>query len=456
MKRTLITAASASALLVALAVVPPAYADVPAPATTTPAASTTLTGRAADIAVSADGSTAYVSHYEDGRVDVVDLATHSVASTLNLAVGREDNLRYQALFVRLSADGSLLYVFGNLGGGYFAVVDTTTLAVTSEHFDVDAYPLDLVVNPAGGDVYVLNDYGAGIDSYDPVTLQPVGSVAIPGGGTPGHPDIPTTGTVSPDGATLYVAQVGTSASIVKYDIASASVIGEASGGSTYNLSLSRDGSLLLDRMQGGLILLDPADLHAISTPTVPQWPADSAFSPDSTEITSVGWDPVGEQTPVAYVIDTDSGQVLSQFSVEGWAPSHVAYRPDGLELLVSSQSTLLFFRSAIIGETDAPQATVGEHYAFDPALANTTSSEVTGGSLPPGLSLQHGVITGTPTEAGTFTATLSAHGLFGPAATADVTVVVQAAAEHHPPFVSIVLGILRAIWAWLHGHHPGA
>jgi hypothetical protein len=75
-------------------------------------------------------------------------------------------------------------------------------------------------------------------------------------------------------------------------------------------------------------------------------------------------------------------------------------------------------------------ATLGTPYSFTLAARGTgiTTFQVTGGALPTGLSLDStsGMITGTPTRAGTFTATVTADNGVGPAASASYSIVVRA------------------------------
>jgi len=77
-----------------------------------------------------------------------------------------------------------------------------------------------------------------------------------------------------------------------------------------------------------------------------------------------------------------------------------------------------------------PDGTVGVAYNFTYTSTGSPTFSVTAGSLPTGLSLSPGgVISGTPTTAGTFTGTVTASNGTSPDATQDFDVTISAAAE---------------------------
>jgi YVTN family beta-propeller protein len=82
-----------------------------------------------------------------------------------------------------------------------------------------------------------------------------------------------------------------------------------------------------------------------------------------------------------------------------------------------------------------PNGTVGAAYSFTYTSTGSPTFSVTAGSLPPGLSLSSaGVISGTPTTAGTFSGTVTATNGTAPDATQNFSITIVAVAT--PPTIT--------------------
>ncbi|MEP7161285.1 MAG: putative Ig domain-containing protein [Dermatophilaceae bacterium] len=106
----------------------------------------------------------------------------------------------------------------------------------------------------------------------------------------------------------------------------------------------------------------------------------------------------------------------------GVNPDAVAVTPDGAHAYVTNESsqTVSVIAVPVLSAGTVPAATVGDAYSFTVPAVNVTSFVVTSGALPAGLGLNAatGVISGTPTTAGSATFTVTGAGLYGQAALA--------------------------------------
>ena len=113
------------------------------------------------VAVTPDGSRAYVTNFLGDSVSVIDTTTNSVTGSPipvgNLPVG-----------VAISPDGTRAYV-ANLGGDSVSVIDTTTNTVTGSPIPVGDSPQQLAVTPDGTRAYVANSNSSSVSM---IALQP--------------------------------------------------------------------------------------------------------------------------------------------------------------------------------------------------------------------------------------------------------------------------------------------
>ncbi len=141
------------------------------------------------IAVSPDGSTVYVANFPDGTVSVINRATNKVTATIT--VGN------QPVAVAVTPNGSAVWVGSQNAGGTssISVINTATETVSSTFYPF-CVPTGIAMAPGGSTAYVsCND----IDSLQAINTASHSITSIPVG-TPTE-----TVAVSPGGSTAYVA-----------------------------------------------------------------------------------------------------------------------------------------------------------------------------------------------------------------------------------------------------------
>ena len=181
----------------------------------------TLVGNApSGVAVSPDGTRAYVANVSDGTLTVLDTTTATpivVGDPIPVGDGPTD--------VTLSPDGSRAYVHRS-GNGTITVLDTTTATPTVlGTIDVGGQTLAVAFSPDGGRAYIANIDGT-VSVLDTTTALPtVVGDPIPVGA------LASGVAVSPDGTRLYVSDFngGTNGTFAVFDLTTATptIIGAA-------------------------------------------------------------------------------------------------------------------------------------------------------------------------------------------------------------------------------------
>jgi DNA-binding beta-propeller fold protein YncE len=121
------------------------------------------------VAVSPDGTRAYVLNVVANSVSIVDLATfRTLGKPIALSGGNAGNQPFgRPAALALTADGRRLFVTNGVAGSIDAF-DTQTRAQVGTIADADAY--DVAVEPGSGDLVAL--FRDGIAAYDANTLKP--------------------------------------------------------------------------------------------------------------------------------------------------------------------------------------------------------------------------------------------------------------------------------------------
>ncbi|MSW46351.1 MAG: beta-propeller fold lactonase family protein, partial [Actinobacteria bacterium] len=166
----------------AVAITAPAGADAPSFSVV----ATVGVGSPTAVAVSPDGSRAYVSNGSGNSVSVIDTSTNEVV--VELVVGLYPSS------VAVSPDGSRVYV-ANYDSSSVSVIDTSTNEVVAT-VDVESVPRRVAVSPDGSRLYLANS-SDGVIVFDTSTNEVVATVAI-------LDDYHQYIAVSPDGSRVYV------------------------------------------------------------------------------------------------------------------------------------------------------------------------------------------------------------------------------------------------------------
>lgn len=145
------------------------------------------------IAISPDGSRAYVSSSGADIVFVIDTATRSVTGA-PIAVGKEPD------GISVSPDGSRAFV-ANSGDGTISVIDTATNAVAAAPVAVGTEPKQIAIGPRGGRGFVTNRGSNYVTVFNPANGQAIGAPIVVGAQPSGI-------AIGPNGAFAYAAGFG--------------------------------------------------------------------------------------------------------------------------------------------------------------------------------------------------------------------------------------------------------
>jgi YVTN family beta-propeller protein len=353
-----------------------------------------------DILLSADGSTAYL--LEGDQVAVYDVATKSVTATIPLsfapgtgALAPDGSVLYvagQGSLARIdlatgtatavtspvsvgqivyAAGGSVIYLLGSgqvvsldtatesttpltdqfavsvgialapnartayvadRSGNAVAVVDLVTGTVTAI-IPVDRAPQSILVNPDGKYVYVTNRYRKSVTVIDTATNSV--SATITGLG-----NYPGPMALSPDGATLYVANTSTSYQYTMINTATNQVTGTSGNeGPTAALAVNPSGKVLYEVYQAQREMVIEARNAAN---LAPEWSktlygglaqGSLAISRDSKYVYFAQ-----TETDKVFVFDVATRKIIAKIAV-GSRPESVALSPDGTRLFVANSGS---------------------------------------------------------------------------------------------------------------------
>jgi len=227
------------------------------------------------VAVTPDGSTAYLAETGQYYVIADDLATKA-QTKIEVGAYPQD--------VAVSPAGNVVYATvtsGDTGPGgsdVVAAIDPTTNKVTAD-INVGPAPRQVVFSPDGSTAYVTTE--AGIYVISTATNRVV-RVIPEAGATDGPQGI----AVSPNGATLYVTDPD-AGTVVAIDSASGKVIASASGlAEPYSVTETPNGSTLYvaDMDSDSVSVLSAATLKTSATVSVGRLPMSVTVSPDGSQV----------------------------------------------------------------------------------------------------------------------------------------------------------------------------
>ncbi|SEE23539.1 40-residue YVTN family beta-propeller repeat-containing protein [Streptomyces misionensis] len=207
------------------------------------------------VALSPDGTQAYVTDYAGGAITVIDTATNTAVDAF--AVGAAPTP------VAFSPDGAHAYVGLTGSPGQVAVIDTATRTVTAT-VPVGGQPFALQVRPDGGRVYVADFVKNVVEVIDTATNTLAATIAEPAGARS-----PTGLAVSPDGASVYVTNYN-SRNVTVIDAGSYLVTALVPvGAQPFGVAVTPDGgSVYVANMSSGSVSVLDAATNTV-TATVP-------------------------------------------------------------------------------------------------------------------------------------------------------------------------------------------
>jgi YVTN family beta-propeller protein len=220
------------------------------------------------IAVSPDGTHAYVSNSSSHTVSLIDTETNRVLT--NIPVGNHPT------GVAVSPDGTRTYV-SNYVSGTVSVIDTATDRVLT-NIPVGNYPTEVAFSPDGTRAYVCNRNSHTVSVIDTATDRVL--TDIPVGNTPGGV------AVSPDGTRAYVCNISSATAWV-IDTATNQVLTTIGvGGAPYGIAVSPDGTraYVSNHTSHTVSVIDTATNRVLTNIPVGNNPFGLAVSPDGTRI----------------------------------------------------------------------------------------------------------------------------------------------------------------------------
>jgi YVTN family beta-propeller protein len=183
-----------------------------------------------DIAITPDGTKAYVTNFSGGNVSIIDVATDTVTGTVSGSFGNPT-------YVAISPDGTKAYV-SNVQpfNSRVSVINVSTDTVTGTVTGTFANPQGIAFTPDGTKAYVANQ-SDGVSVINVSTNTVTQTIA---GFT-----VPFTIVITPDGSKAYVANWGnTTVSVI--DVATNTIVKTITGfiSTEKNLALTPDGAFL--------------------------------------------------------------------------------------------------------------------------------------------------------------------------------------------------------------------
>ncbi|MBN1137314.1 MAG: YncE family protein [Anaerolineae bacterium] len=336
----------------------PVYILDPATHTITGTIGVTGTGWNADLAISADSNTGYLSAMSGGQIFVLDLASASVADTYELGYPQG---------LALSADGSRLYVgtFGSAGESQYHLWMFDTLSgemVTGTNFIHPGAPRlvgsdiqGLALAPDGATLYAPSIDGESVFLVDAATLRQLDIILT----NPIPTFSPFKGAISPDGSRLYIASwTQQPAAVSVIDTATQRQVGEMTaqglpcGSASWGLDISPDGQTLyvLSSNDHCVLVADLGSQQFVDSFNVP-------FNPDSW-LTHIAVHPAGDKAYVlehsgdVHVVDLHTQTVSTTLSIPD-SCTVIKLSPDGQRgyVVCSSSFSVLDLSADTVLET---------------------------------------------------------------------------------------------------------
>lgn len=258
------------------------------------------------VAITPDGSYAYVSNFGANEVIVIDTATNVVTTTISGSFNSPFGIAF-------TPDGTTAYVC-NRDGDNVAVIDVETNVVTTL-IAVGSSPRTCAVLPNGSYLYVTNASSNTVSVIDTSTNTVVGTISV--GSTPNGI------VILPNGDFAYVSNNGDNTVSVIATATNTVVATISVGNNPRFLCASADGSMVYVPNQDSqnISFIDTNDNLVTSTVTIAgSTPYASAYHGGILYVTDFTLN-------VVYVIDASTGIVTDTIAV-AVNPTSIAITPD--------------------------------------------------------------------------------------------------------------------------------
>ena len=215
-----------------------------------------------DIAFTPDGAFAYVTALLSGDVWVIDLATHTIISTVSVASFSSH--------IAITPDGAFAYLTNRIcSGNGVSVMNLTTNTIVSSVSGDGACGRDIAITPDGAFAYVVS--GNSVSVIDLATNTIVSTVSVG--------DSPEDVAITPDGAFAYVANYRSDnvsvIDLATHTIVSTVPVGDAPG----DIAITPDGAFayVANFRSDNVSVIDLATNTVVSTVSVGGPPLDIAI-----------------------------------------------------------------------------------------------------------------------------------------------------------------------------------
>ena len=354
------------------------------------------------VAVAPSTHIAYVANATDNTVSVIDEATNTVTATI--PVGSDPD------GVAVDPAAGIVYVT-NVKGDTVSVIDATTNIVTAT-IPVGHFPKGVAVDPATGTVYVANYGGFTVSVISEANNTVTATIPL------GALDYPFGVAVDPSAGTVYVTNYDPSYDTVSVIDATTNIVTATIPVGSEPEGVAVDPSARTLYVANG----DSSTVSVISeatntvTATIPlggvsDYPEEVAVDPSAgtVYVTNAGaYDTVS-------VIDAATNTVEATVPVDGAVPEGVAVDPSTSTAYAAGDFANAVFviskNPVSLSFPAPPSGEVGLAYSDTlPASGGVApyAWSVSAGALPAGMTLgaSSGVLSGTPTVAGTFSFTV--------------------------------------------------
>jgi YVTN family beta-propeller protein len=330
------------------------------------------------VAVDPATDTVYVTDTTSNKVSVIDGSTDTVTSTISVSA--------QPSGVAVDPATDTVYV-ANFTANNFSVIDGSTNAVTSTVSVGSSGPTGVAVDPATDTVYITNYNSDTVSVIDGSTNAETATIS--------GESLPNGVAVDPTTDTVYVANnLGHKVSVI--DGSTNAVTATISVGTVpvgVAVDPATDTVYVTNRTADSVSVIDGSTDAVTATISVGTYPSGVAVDPTTDTVYVAN----GGSTIVSYIADG------------GTAPS-------GTAPTISAPETSA---TATTGQAMTP-VTFSATGTPTPTITET-------GALPAGVSLSSsGVLSGTPTQSGTYSITVTASNGVSPNATASFTLHVTA------------------------------